>query len=81
MGLEQFLTAEDRLASLQALRGRTFSELYGLCVRVGIDPDTFDYETWTLPEEDDLNRPYHAALRAVARMCETLQIIDSKIGK
>ncbi len=81
MGLGDFLTAEDKVASLQALRGRTFSELYGMCVRVGIDPDLMDYETWTLPELDELNKSYHAALRAIARMCETLKIIDNKIGK
>jgi hypothetical protein len=80
MGLEDFLTAEDKVLALETLRQRTFSELYTLSIRLNIDPDTFEYETWTIPEEDDLNRPYRASLMALARMCETLKIIDSKIG-
>ena len=81
MGLEQFLTEEDKAASLQALRSRTFSELYGLCVRAALDPDSIDYETWELPELNESNQNYHVVLRTIARMCETLRIIDSKIGK
>lgn len=80
MGLEQFLTAEDKIASLETLRARTFSELYTICLRAGLDPDTVEYETWVLPAENDDNTMSYTLLRAVSRLCETLKIIDSKLA-
>jgi hypothetical protein len=79
MGLEDFLTAEDKLASLEALRVRTFSELYTACIRVGIDPDSFEYDSWTLPEHSSENNHIYQGLMTIARMCESLKIIDSKL--
>lgn len=80
MGLEQFLTAEDKVAALTVLRERTFTELYSLCVRAAIDPDTVDYETWQMPEDVTPENPLFTALGTIARMCETLRIIDTKLA-
>jgi hypothetical protein len=80
MPLEDFLTAEDKVAALQALRNRTFTELYTLCIRMNIDPDTFEYETWQAPEKTDENAPIYTSYNMIQRMCESLKIIDSKIG-
>jgi hypothetical protein len=81
MGLEAFLTAEDKTAALEALRSRTFSELYTSCIRMGIDVDTFEYETWELPEQTPENTPVFVNFHMIQRMCESLKIIDSKIGQ
>ena len=81
MALEDFLTAEDKVAALEALRKRTFSELYTLTVRLNIDPDTFEYETWQAPEKTEENAPIYTNYGMIQRMCESLKIIDSKIGQ
>jgi hypothetical protein len=81
MGLEDFLSAEDKVAALEALRNRTFSELYTTCIRAGVDPDTLDYETWELPPQDETNTMQYTLLIAVLRLCNMLKIIDLKIGK
>ena len=80
MGLESFLTAEDKTAALEALRSRTFSELFTTCIRMGIVVETFEYETWELPEKTEENSPVYMNFYMIERMCESLKIIDSKIG-
>jgi len=80
MGLESFLTAEDKVAALEALRSRTFSELFTTCIRMGIDVETFEYETWELPEKTEENSAVYMNFYMIERMCESLKIIDSKIG-
>lgn len=80
MGLEDFLSASDKQAALEALRSRTFSELYTQCIRINLDPDQFDYSTWQIPAEDDSNSHIYQGLLTIARMCESLKIIDSKLG-
>ena len=81
MPLEDFINAEDKRASLEALRNRTFNEVYTLCIRLGIDTEAFDYETWELPERTDDNDNIYINFIMIKRMCETLKIIDLKIGK
>ena len=49
MVLEQFLTEEDKVASLTEIRSFMYKELFQMCIRVGIDPMDFEYETWVLP--------------------------------
>jgi hypothetical protein len=80
MGLEDFLAQEDKVAALEALRNRTFSELYTICTRLGIDTETFEYETWELPEHTEENASIYMNFRMIQRMCESLKIIDAKIG-
>jgi hypothetical protein len=81
MALEDFLTAEDKIASLEALRNRTFSELYTICIRMNIDTDSFEYETWQAPERTAENDAIYVNYNMIQRMCESLKIIDSKIGQ
>lgn len=81
MPLEDFINAEDKRASLEALRIRTFNEVYTLCVRLGIDTDVFDYETWELPDRTPDNENIYTNFAMIKRMCDTLKIIDLKIGK
>lgn len=81
MPLEDFINAEDKRASLEALRIRTFNEVYTLCIRLGVDVDTFDYEIWELPERTEDNDSIYTNYLMIKRMCESLKIIDSKIGK
>ena len=79
MGLEQFLTAEDKVAALQTLQGRMFGELYTWCVRAGIDPESVDYATWVVNEPT--THPAYNTLMTISRLCDSLKIIDEKLGK
>lgn len=81
MGLEQFLTEEDKIASLTEVRNLLFRELYALCVRAAIDPDTFDYETWEIPSINETNILLQQTYHAIAHASESIVIIDGKIGK
>lgn len=81
MPLEDFMNAEDKVLALEALRNRTFNEVFSLCIRLGIDVDTFDYETWELPERTEDIDHIFTNFKMIKRMCESLKIIDSKIGK
>lgn len=80
MGLEQFITEENKIASLTSLRNRLFEELYSLCIRAAIDPDEMDYLTWTTPEYNENNSGIYNVLETIGRMCQSLKIIDQKIG-
>ncbi len=80
MGLEQFLTAEDKIASLTDIQSFMYKELYVTCVRAGIDPDTFDYETWVKPEYVMENGHLNPIYEMMAQMCENLMIIDNKLS-
>lgn len=84
MGFEGFLSAEDKVTALTEMRRAMFTELYTLLIRAGIDPETVDYETWTLPSNEELMSTYITVahfLHEVKRICESIKIVDSKIGK
>ena len=66
MGLEQFLTEEDKTAALQKLIKLLSVDVYTLCLRAGIDPDTFDYVDYSAPT-DGLIHPYATELEARSR--------------
>lgn len=82
MGFEDFLSAEDKVTALTEMRRAMFTELYTLCIRANIDPDTVDYETWEMPEDTDNNySTTRHFLYEIKRICESILIVDSKIGK
>jgi len=80
MGLEQFLTEEDKIKSLEHVQSLMYSQLYSMCVRAGIDPDEFDYKTWQMPEITEENVQLRTMYISIKHTCESLIIIDSKIG-
>lgn len=47
MGIEQFLSAEDKKAALQEVKSLLEKEIYFLCLKTGIDPEDVDPETFT----------------------------------
>jgi|694.fasta_scaffold29120_3 hypothetical protein len=81
MPLGDFLNAENKTAALEELRNQTFRELYVFCIKAQIDPDLMDYETWELPEVSNNNVAIHHFYKVIERFCESLKMIDEKIGK
>lgn len=80
MGLEQFLTEEDKVASLTEIRSFMYKELFQMCIRVGIDPMDFEYETWIIPERTADNQFMYGPLMMLAQTCANLMIIDQKLA-
>jgi hypothetical protein len=81
MGLEQFLTAEDKVASLTEVRSFMYKELFQMCIRVGIDPMDFEYETWQIPEYTQENIHLAGMYGIVNQTCKNLMIIDRKLAE
>lgn len=75
MGIEQFLTSADKLESLKKVQKLIAVELYSICLRAAIDPDLFDYETYT-PPVDYRQRPY---LEELFRQTNAMRTIKQKI--
>lgn len=75
MGIEQFLTSQDKIASLEKLAKMLSIEIYTLCLRAGIDPDTFDHSTYEAPF-GGLNLAYVKDLEA---RCKSLVAAENKL--
>ena len=80
MGLEQFLTEEDKVASLTDIRSFMYKELYAMCIRAGVDPDEFNYETWVQPEITEDNRFMIPIYTMLTQTCRNLKMIDKKLA-
>jgi hypothetical protein len=80
MGLEQFLTEEDKAAALTEVRSFMFQELFQVCIRAGINPTDFEYETWVQPELTKDNRHLVPIYIVITQACENLIIIDRKLA-
>ena len=81
MPIGDFLNAENKTAALEELREATFRELFVFCIKAQIDPDTVDYETWEQPELSNENVGVYHLYKVIDRYCNSLRIIDQKIGK
>ena len=75
MGLEQFLTEADKRASLEKLSKMLAVDIYTLCLRSGIDPDTFSYADYVAPT-NGLIPPYTVELEA---KCRSLAAAEQKL--
>ena len=75
MGIEQFLTNEDKLSSLEKIKKLIAIEIYSLCLRASIDPDEFDYSTY-IPPVNYREIPY---LEMLTKQCNSLKIVEQKI--
>jgi hypothetical protein len=80
MGLEQFLTEEDKVASLTEVRSFMYKELFQMCIRAGIDPMDFEYETWEVPEYTADTRHLTVMYEVINQTCKNLLIIDRKLA-
>ena len=48
--MEFNLTTTQKIASINESKRNMLHEVFGLLVRIGIDPDEFDSTAWVLPE-------------------------------
>jgi hypothetical protein len=81
MPLGDFLNAENKTAALEELRNETFRELFVFCIKAQIDPDLMDYATWEKPELSNENVGIYHLYKTIERFCNSLKIIDVKIGQ
>jgi hypothetical protein len=78
MGTEQFLTHEDKLESLTALRARIIEDISRLVAEIGIDEDSFNIAEYGPPEKK-LDRVKLVMELTLYRHCQSVLSIDIKI--
>lgn len=83
MTLEQFLTHDDKRASLTEVRRLMLIQIDRHLNNLGMDTSTFDYKAWEAPENSFLAR--HRELQndyiSLSHLCESIIIIDEKLSK
>jgi hypothetical protein len=79
MGIESFLTEQDKLASLNKVKSLTSIEIYKLCLRLGIDPDGFDYETYETPVFETYDPSMVSHPVTLKNYCDNLKLVMAKI--
>lgn len=47
MGIDQFLTDDEKVEELNRIKSILSVEIYSMCVRLGIEPDNFDYSSYS----------------------------------
>lgn len=47
MGINNFLTNAEKIETLNRLKSVLSSEIYSMCVKLGIEPDTFEYASYS----------------------------------
>jgi hypothetical protein len=47
--MEFNLSKEQKMTALNAVKDSSTTEMYTLLVRMGIDPETFDIDSWVTP--------------------------------
>jgi hypothetical protein len=78
MGTEQFLTHEDKLESLAALRIKLIEDIYRLVAELGIAEESFSIAEYGEPEKkQDLVRLVMET--TLYRHCKSIESIDIKI--
>ena len=77
MGIEQFLTSQDKIASLEKLAKMLSIEIYMLCLRAGIDPDTFDHSTY----DASFGCPNLAYVTDLEARCKSLVAAENKLAE
>ncbi len=76
--MELGLTNEQKIQSANGLKTRFHSEMYTVLLSVGIDPDTFNAETWTPP---GMASPGAGRYARIIEIIETLDLINAKIAE
>ena len=80
MAIEQFLTHEDKLESLTALRAKLVEDIHRLLAEMGIDEDSFSITEYDPPEKKlDFGRLIME--NTLYRHCQSVRSIDIKIGE
>lgn len=78
MATEQFLTHEDKIESLTALRARLVEDIARLVAEIGIDENSFTIAEYGPPEKKlDLTRLTMES--TLYRHCQSVRSIDTKI--
>ncbi len=76
--MELGLTNEQKIQSANGLKMRINSEMYSVLLSVGIDPDTFDAETWMPPQ---MASPGAGRYARLIEIIETINLVNAKIAE
>jgi hypothetical protein len=79
MGIEQFLTEEDKLASLKRVQELLRMDIFEGCLKCGYDVTTFDYTTFEMPQIDADTVHNINLIYSLVQKSQALVSIDNKI--
>jgi hypothetical protein len=80
MGIEQFLSADDKKAALQEVKSLLEREIYFLCLKTGLDPEDVDPETFTV---QGLISPLPSSImtyQIIETHCKNLVAVTAKLA-
>lgn len=78
---EQFLNSENKKQSLLIVKQHMLNEINYLINKTNFDLNNFDYSNFSIPLEiNNLDRDTQHKLISILHLCESIIIIDSKIG-
>ncbi len=79
MSLGEFLTTEEKIASLQSIKKSLSMAIYSLCVQLGIDSESFDYSTYVHPNGDSVTGVVNPKLVELERHSKNLITVMNKL--
>lgn len=74
MSLSDAITTQEKLGLLNALRGGFARDIIRYCLELGIDYDSFDYETYEAPETPTAHQQ-----TLLATACNGLKLTEQKL--
>jgi hypothetical protein len=77
MSLFDFISVDQKRNLLQTARESLAIELVSVLIRVGIDPETFDFETYTPDQYGNLGE---TSIR-IAQMCDGIKLSELKLAE
>jgi hypothetical protein len=80
MGIEQFLSAEDKKAALTEVKSLLEREIYFLCLKHGIDTDTIDIETFTVQGVVGAGPSSMMGYSIIETHCKNLVAVNAKLA-
>jgi len=80
MGIEQFLSADDKRAALEEVKGLLEKEIYFLCMKHGLDPEDVDPDTFAVEGIVNPNPVAMVNYRIIETHCKNLVAVKAKLA-
>jgi hypothetical protein len=81
MGLEQFLTAEDKIQSLLEVKTILEREIFFLCNKYRIDTDSIDIATFSVDSISEPVEIFKQGYLTIQEHCKSLNAVIAKLAE
>lgn len=76
MGIENFLTDAEKIETLNKIKSLLSVEIYSMCIKLGIDPDDFEYGSYSAANATASQMTQSTLLES---HCQKLSIVVQKL--